>query len=111
VTDSGREIRFSDDPARAGVNNLLGIYQAVTAKTPAAVEADFTGARGYGDLKRTVADVVIAALTPIRERHAALMRDPAELDRLLAQGAERARAVARPKLEVMKRRMGLILPA
>jgi tryptophanyl-tRNA synthetase len=111
VTDSGREIRFSDDPTRAGVANLLGIYQAVTEKSAAAVEADFASARGYGDLKRTVADVVVAALTPIRERHAALMRDPAELDRLLAQGAERARAVAGPKLDEMKRRMGLILPA
>jgi tryptophanyl-tRNA synthetase len=111
VTDSGREIRFSDDPAKAGVNNLLGIYQAITEKTPAAVEADFAGARGYGDLKRVVADVVIAALAPIRERHAALMQDPAELDRLLARGAERARAVAGPKLAEMKHRMGLILPA
>jgi tryptophanyl-tRNA synthetase len=111
VTDSGREIRFSDDPARAGVANLLGIYQAVTEKSAAVVEADFASARGYGDLKRTVADVVVAALTPIRERHAALMRDPAELDRLLAQGAERARTVAGPKLDEMKRRMGLILPA
>ena len=111
VTDSGREIRFSDDPARAGVNNLLGIYQAVTGKTPPEVEADFADARGYGDLKRTVTDVVIAALTPIRERHAALMQDPAELDRLLARGADRARAVAGPKLDEMKRRMGLILPA
>jgi tryptophanyl-tRNA synthetase len=111
VTDSGREIRFSDDPARAGVNNLLGIYQAVTGKTPPEVEADFAAARGYGDLKRTVADVVIAALTPIRERHTQLMQDPAELDRLLARGAERARAVAGRKLDAMKRRMGLILPA
>ena len=54
---------------------------------------------------------MIAALTPIRERHAALMQDPAELDRLLARGADRARAVAGPKLDEMKRRMGLILPA
>ena len=60
---------------------------------------------------RTVTDVVFAALTPIRECHAALMQDPAELDRLLARGADRARAVAGPKLDEMKRRMGLILPA
>jgi tryptophanyl-tRNA synthetase len=110
VTDSGNEIRFSDDPARAGVANLLGIYRAITGKTRAAVEADFAGARGYGDLKRTVADVVVAELTPIRERHAALMRDPGELDRLLAQGADRARAVADPRVREMKRRMGLALP-
>jgi tryptophanyl-tRNA synthetase len=111
MTDSGNEIRFSDDPARAGVTNLLGIYQALTGKTREAVEGDFGGARGYGDFKRTVAEVVIAALTPIRERHAALMRDPAELDRLIARGAERARAVAMPRLAEMKRRMGLLLPA
>jgi tryptophanyl-tRNA synthetase len=111
VTDSGNEIRFSEEPARAGVSNLLGIYQAVTGKTTAAVQADFATARGYGDLKRAVADVVIAQLAPIRERHAALMQEPAELDRLLARGAERARASANPKLDEMKRRMGLILPA
>jgi tryptophanyl-tRNA synthetase len=111
VTDSGNEIRFSEDPARAGVDNLLGIYRAITGKTTEAVEGDFAAARGYGDLKRAVADVVVAALTPIRERHAALMRDPAELDRLLAQGAARARAIADPKLAAMKQRMGLLLPA
>jgi tryptophanyl-tRNA synthetase len=111
VTDSGNEIRFSDAPARAGVTNLLGIYQAVTGKTRAAVEADFAGARGYGDLKRTVADAVVTALTPIRQRHAALLQEPDELDRLLAQGADRAREVADPKLREMKRRMGLSLPA
>jgi tryptophanyl-tRNA synthetase len=110
VTDSGNEIRFSEDPARAGVTNLLGIYQAITGKTKTAVEVDFAGTPGYGALKRIVADVVLAELTPIRERHAALMRDPAELDRLLAHGAGRARAVADPKVAEMKRRMGLLSP-
>jgi tryptophanyl-tRNA synthetase len=111
VTDSWNEIRFSEDPARAGVTNLLAIYQAITGKSETAVEADFADARGYGDLKRIVADVVVAEIAPIRERHAALMREPGELDRLLARGAERARAVTGPKLDEMKRRMGLLLPA
>jgi tryptophanyl-tRNA synthetase len=93
------------------VTNLLGIYQAIAGRTTQSVEADFAGARGYGDLKRIVADVVVAELTPIRERHAALIREPDELDRLLARGADRARAVAGPKLHEMKRRMGLLLPA
>ena len=52
VTDSGNEIRFSDDPERAGVNNLLGIYKVVTGRSEAESEADFASARGYGDLKR-----------------------------------------------------------
>src|SRR5690606_16513624 len=75
VTDSGREIRFSDDPERAGVNNLLGIYQAVTGKESATVEADFADARGYGDLKVRVAGVVIEMLRPIQARYRDLKDD------------------------------------
>jgi tryptophanyl-tRNA synthetase len=107
VTDSGREIRFSEDPARAGVNNLLGIYKVVTGKSESEVEAGFADARGYGDLKKTVAEVVAAALTPIRERYRELMADVPELDRLLARGAEQAAAVSEPKMDDIKRRVGL----
>jgi tryptophanyl-tRNA synthetase len=110
VTDSGNDITFSDDPARSGVNNLLGIYKAITGKSKQETERDFADARGYGDLKRRVAEVVIAELTPIRERHEQLMQDPAELDRLLAIGAEHARAYSQPKLEEVKRRVGLTAP-
>jgi tryptophanyl-tRNA synthetase len=109
VTDSGNEIRFSNDPAKAGVNNLLGIYKTITNKTIAETEADFANARGYGDLKKAVAEVVIAELTPIRERYEQLMQDPTELDRLLARGADQARAVAHPKLTQMKHLMGLVV--
>ena len=111
VTDSGSEIAFSDDPAKAGVNNLLGIYKAITGGTSAQVERDFADARGYGDLKRRVAETVIGELAPIRERYWELMDDVAELDRLLAAGADRARAVSEPKLDEMKRRVGFVLPS
>ena len=111
VTDSGNEIRFSDDPERAGVNNLLGIYKVVTGRTEAESEADFASARGYGDLKAKVAEVVIAELAPIRERYYELMDDVAELDRLLARGAEQARAVAGAKMDVIRSRVGLTAPA
>lgn len=110
VTDSGNEIVFSDDPEKAGVNNLLGIYKAVTGKSEAEVLADFAGARGYGDLKKGVAAVTIEMLRPIQERYQALMADPGELDRLLAVGAEQAAAVANPKVDQMKEIMGLVLP-
>jgi tryptophanyl-tRNA synthetase len=110
VTDSGRDIRFSDDPEKAGVNNLLGIYRAITGKSAAAVEADFADARGYGDLKMRVAEVTIEMLRPLQEKYAQLMVDPAELDRLLARGAEQARAVSQPKVDQMKQLMGLVLP-
>jgi len=110
VTDSGNEIVFSDDPEKAGVNNLLGIYKAVTGKDETAVLADFADARGYGDLKVRVAEVTIDLLAPIRERHNYLMQDPAELDRLMAVGAEQARTVSQPKVDEMKRMMGLVVP-
>ena len=110
VTDSGNEIVFSDDPEKAGVNNLLGIYKVITGKSTGEVEADFADARGYGDLKKAGAEVLIAAVTPIRQRYEELMQDVGELDRLLATGAEQARAVSEPKLEEVKRRVGLVLP-
>lgn len=110
VTDSGRDIVFSEDPEKAGVNNLLGIYKAVTEKSEEEVLADFADARGYGDLKKGVGEVVVETLTPIRERYHELMADPAELDRLLAKGAEQARAVSVPKIDAMKDMMGLTLP-
>ena len=109
-TDSLNEIRFSDDPERAGVNNLLGIYQAITGKTQAEVEADFADARGYGDLKVRVGEVTIEEIAPVRERYQYLMQDPAELDRLLAIGADQAAAVSEPKLKQLKEIMGLVLP-
>ncbi len=101
---------FSDAIEKAGVNNLLGIYKTVTGKSKVDVEADFANARGYGDLKVGVAEVVIDLLAPIRKRYDELMQDTAELDRILAQGAEQARAVAEPKLDRMKEIMGLVLP-
>ena len=110
VTDSGNEIRFSDDPEKAGVNNLLGIYKVITAKGNAEVEADFADAGGYGDLKVRVAEVVISELTPIRQRYMEFMDDVGELDRMLARGAEQAAAVSVPKVDEIKSRMGLVLP-
>jgi len=106
VTDSGREIAFSDAPEKAGVNNLLEIYRAVTGKSRDVVLADFADARGYGDLKLGVAEVVIEALAPIRSRYEELLRDPTELDRLMAQGASKATERAEAKLAQIKSRMG-----
>lgn len=109
VTDSYNEIRFSDDPDRAGVNNLLQIYELLTGKSRPEIEAHFAG-KGYGALKSELAEVVIESLRPIRERYYQLMDDPAELDRILAIGAEQARAVAEPKMTLILERVGFVLP-
>jgi len=111
VTDSGRAIEFSDDPEKAGVNNLMSIFQVLTGKSRDECVEHFAAARGYGDLKTEVAEVVVEAVRPHRERYEALMKDATELDRLLALGAERAAAIAEPKVAEVKERMGLLAPA
>ena len=109
VTDSGNEIRFSDHPDKAGVINLLEIYKVITGNSEDSIEKEFESARGYGDLKKAVAEVVIEELRPIRDKYQDLMSDVEELDRLLAIGAEQASQVSKPKLDEMKEKMGLTL--
>jgi tryptophanyl-tRNA synthetase len=91
VTDSGREVRF--EHASPGVRNLLGILQSLTGQEMTAIEAEFDG-KGYGDLKKAVLAAILETLGPIQERYHAYASDPAELDAVLARGAERARAIA-----------------
>jgi tryptophanyl-tRNA synthetase len=107
VTDTGREIAFSDTPDKAGVNNLLEVYELFTGQGRPKIEAHFAG-QGYAALKSEVAEVVIEGLRPIRERYHQLLADPVELDHILAAGAERARAVAEPKIGEVMRKVGFI---
>jgi tryptophanyl-tRNA synthetase len=106
VTDSGREIVFSEAPAKAGVTNLLTIYQALTSQTREAIEAHFAS-KGYSDLKREVAEVIIDTLRPVQQRYKTFIEDPATLDRLVQTGAEVARQRAAPMLQTVKERLGL----
>jgi tryptophanyl-tRNA synthetase len=109
VTDTGREIRFSEAPEKAGINNLLEIYELFSGQGRGAIEAHFAG-QGYAALKREVSAVVVEGLRPIREQYEQLIADPGELDRVLADGAERARAVAEPKLAQVKCAVGYLAP-
>jgi tryptophanyl-tRNA synthetase len=92
VTDTGREVVF-DPESKAGVSNLLTIHSALSGTAVPELENRFEG-RGYGDLKKEVAEVVTEALEPIRVRTQELLDDRAELERVLADGARRAREVA-----------------
>jgi tryptophanyl-tRNA synthetase len=107
VTDTGREIRFSDAPDKAGVDNLLEVYEGFTGQARPEIEAHFAG-QGYAALKGEVAEVVIEGLRPIRECYHRLLGDPVELDHILAAGAERARAVAEPKVREVMHKVGFI---
>lgn len=108
VTDTGRDIAFSDAPEKAGVNNLLEIYELLIGKSRPEIEMHFAG-KGYAILKKEVAELVIAALRPIRDRYYALLSDSAKLDSILAAGAERARSIAEPKIQEIKRKVGFLL--
>jgi tryptophanyl-tRNA synthetase len=103
TTDSLRDIRF--DPSRPGINNLLTIYEVLSGQSRPEIEAHFAG-KGYGDLKRELADLVIETLAPIQRRCRELMDSP-ELDALLRQGASRAAAVANETLRHVKYAVGL----
>lgn len=108
VTDAERDIRY-DPEAKPGISNLLAIGSVFTGQTPEQYGADYAG-KGYGDLKNDLADLVVSKLSPIRERALELMQDRAELDRLLAQGAERAAAIADRTLAQVYERIGFAAP-
>ncbi len=110
VTDSEREIRFDFD-AKPGVSNLLSMQQGLTGRPMEAIVASYEG-RGYGDLKKETAEIVIDFVRPIREQVQELMADPAELGRLLAIGAHKARQTARHTLSSVYDAIGFVsLPA
>ncbi|WP_037356414.1 tryptophan--tRNA ligase [Amycolatopsis orientalis] len=108
VTDTGREVRF-DREEKAGVSNLLTIYSALTDRTIADLETAYEG-KGYGDLKKDLAEVLVDWVTPLQERVQSYLDDVAELDRILAAGARRAREVASATLALVYERIGF-LPA
>ncbi|WP_086820137.1 tryptophan--tRNA ligase [Allokutzneria sp. NRRL B-24872] len=109
VTDLEREIRY-DTEKKPGISNLLVIYSALTGRSVSALEADYEG-KGYGDLKKDLADVVTDFVTPVREKVRGYLDDPAELDKILLGGAERAREVASRTLEAAYKRIGFLPPA
>jgi tryptophanyl-tRNA synthetase len=108
VTDSGREI-VHDVNEKAGVSNLIEIMTVASGESIAEVERRFEGA-GYGQFKSEVADAVVALLEPIQSRYRELREDTAELERMLALGAAKAREASAPTLEKMYDRMGFTRP-
>jgi tryptophanyl-tRNA synthetase len=106
VTDSGSEIRF-DPEAKPGVSNLLTIYSALTGRPISALEDEYAG-RGYGDLKKDLAEVVVDFVTPFRTRTLELLDDQSYLTDVLRRGAEQAGAVAAGTLRDVYQRVGFV---
>ena len=109
VTDTGREILF-DEEGKPGVSNLLTIYAALTNRAIDELLEAYEG-RGYGDLKKDLAEVLVAFVKPIQERTKLYLDDPAQLDKVLAIGAEKARAVSAATLATAYRNVGFLSPA
>ena len=109
VTDAEGEVRY-DPEHKPGVSNLLVIHSVLSGLAISSVEEKFSG-QGYGALKQEVADVVVEAVAPFQLRMAELLDDPAELDRMLADGAARAGVVARATTSRVAAAVGLLAPA
>jgi len=108
VTDSGTDIRY--DPAdKPGISNLLTIYSALTERSIESIEAEFAGQQ-YGHFKVALADLVAEFVEGFGARTRELLADRAELDRILAAGAEQARAVASTTLAAVYDRSGFVSP-
>jgi tryptophanyl-tRNA synthetase len=108
VTDSGREVRY-DRAAKPGVSNLIEIMSVATGESFDEIEARYDG-QGYGPFKEGVAEAVVQLLGPIQARYHELRADEPQLHRLLAVGAEKARAESAPTLARMYEVMGFVKP-
>jgi tryptophanyl-tRNA synthetase len=108
VTDSGTEVRRGE--GKEGITNLIEILGAVRGVGPEEIEREFDGS-GYGDFKSAVAEEVVQYLAPVRERYAGLRADEAELERILAAGAEKARSISSVTLADVRAAMGVGPPA
>jgi tryptophanyl-tRNA synthetase len=104
TTDSLPAVDF--DSAGAGVQNLLSIFQAFSGWPTEKMRAHFSGMR-YGDLKKQVAEMVIANLEPLQKRYAEIMDEPGYLTGVLKEGAERVSPIAKSTVQLVKERMGL----
>jgi len=108
VTDTGKEVIF-DEKNKPGISNLLTIHSALSGKTIADIENSFAH-KGYGEFKSEVADVVATYFTPIRKKAEELLADSQGLQKILAEGADKARAVASATLASAYDAIGLVPP-
>jgi tryptophanyl-tRNA synthetase len=105
TTDSGRDVKA--DPERPGITNLLSMYAAATNTTIPQAEEHFANARGYGDVKRELVEILVETLRPLRERYVQLSADPATVQDILRAGADAIRPTAQKTVDDVKRAMGV----
>ena len=106
VTDCDAEVRY-DAENKKGIANLMSIYSAATGRTFPEIEAEFAG-KGYGDFKKTVGESVVELLRPIREEATRLLADKAYLQKVCADGAEKASYIAEKTLRKVYKKVGFV---
>ncbi len=105
VTDSGREIKFSEE--KPGISNLITLYYIATGKSIQQIEEEFAG-RGYGDFKNAVAEAMVEFLRPFKEKYFEIRSDEAYLTNVLKKGAETARQIASRTLREVYQKIGFV---
>ena len=106
ITDCDAEVRY-DPENKKGISNLMTIYSAATGRSFAQIEQEFAG-RGYGDFKKAVGESVVELLRPIREEACRLLADKAYLQKIMAEGAEKASYVAEKTLRKVYKKVGFV---
>ena len=108
VTDSGADIVFNEDnPDKAGINNLLSIYSAVTGKSVPDCESEFVG-KGYGEFKLAVGEAVADSFAAIRGEYSRLISDKAYLEACMKSGAEKAIGLSVKTLRKAYKKVGFV---
>ncbi len=105
VTDSEASVHYGE--GKDGINNLMGIYSALTGKTFDKIEDEFRG-KGYGDFKVAVGEVVCAELKPIQDRYNELMTDKSYLEKCYREGAEKAESISHRIMNKVNKKIGFI---
>lgn len=106
VTDSEAVVRFGE--GKDGINNLMGIYSAVTGMTLEQIENEFEG-KGYGDFKTAVGEAVIEELRPIRERYEKYIADKAYMQECYQKADEIAQMFSQRTLDKAMKKVGFVL--
>ena len=105
VTDSGSEIKYSDD--KPGLSNLIDIYSCLTSDTPSSIEQKYDG-KMYSDFKKDLIDIVIDYFSPIRREYNKIIDDKEYLNNILQDGANRASFKARKTISKVYRKVGFV---
>lgn len=108
VTDSEGIVEYREgDDTKAGINNLMTIFSAVTGKTIEEIQNEYA-TLGYGAFKGDVAEAVVEHIRPIREKYDELSNDKAYLENIYKEGAEKARYISRKTLSKVYKKVGFL---